>query len=404
LSDPHPLSIDLSADEWQTLTDLAIRHGVAPLVHRSTCDFPGVPEWASERLRRQHVAWGWKNGLVLAELVGIFSAAERGGIRLIALKGAALIARVYEDPALRPLGDIDLLLRREDVERLVPILAHVGFTRSESRLPLSFYLRHHFSLPFHKPGRPPIQLDLHWDIVDRFRAERPNLDRLWEGRSEVAVGGGRIATFALGDLLLHAALHFAIHVPYVDALAADPAAALALVRSPNPHARLLWVVDLVALARRVPLEELVEVTRHERLQSAVRPVLGLLNQLAPQAELAAALEQLGAVDRVGAYSSVLRRVLEIPSGRLHRVLHNVMGGTLIRPTRLLVVHRLLIPPRERISQRITLWSAFRRLAYAARQSARLLWLAADVLRFGFARRGQSANTLPGDGSPDQSKE
>ena len=44
---------------------------------------------------------------------------------------SALLGDVYEDPALRPMSDIDLLVGRDDVSRAVGALAPLGYAPAD---------------------------------------------------------------------------------------------------------------------------------------------------------------------------------------------------------------------------------------------------------------------------------
>ncbi|GAB4524424.1 MAG: hypothetical protein Fur0018_07970 [Anaerolineales bacterium] len=68
-----------------------------------------------------------RNTLLLQELGRILEAFEQAGIEVIVLKGAALAQTLYEDIGLRPMSDIDLLVRPEDVWRVWKIICSLGY-------------------------------------------------------------------------------------------------------------------------------------------------------------------------------------------------------------------------------------------------------------------------------------
>src|SRR6185436_11185739 len=61
---------------------------------------------------------------VLAELLMLYQGA---GIDVLVLKGAALAQLVYPQPVLRPMRDIDILVRASDVYRAYALLPKIGF-------------------------------------------------------------------------------------------------------------------------------------------------------------------------------------------------------------------------------------------------------------------------------------
>jgi Uncharacterised nucleotidyltransferase len=57
----------------------------------------------------------------------VSSAMAQAGVPLLVLKGAALAQLVYEDPRLRPMRDVDLLVRKTDARRALDVLMRCGF-------------------------------------------------------------------------------------------------------------------------------------------------------------------------------------------------------------------------------------------------------------------------------------
>ncbi|MER3458636.1 MAG: hypothetical protein C4309_08450, partial [Chloroflexota bacterium] len=57
----------------------------------------------------------------------MIGALEAASIPAIVLKGPALALTIYPDPALRVIGDLDLLVRREQVEQAMAALHSLGY-------------------------------------------------------------------------------------------------------------------------------------------------------------------------------------------------------------------------------------------------------------------------------------
>jgi hypothetical protein len=151
----------------------------------------------------------------LREIVGAFGAA---GIETIILNGPALAADYYQDPALRPFVDLDLLVRRRDREQAMTILLGLGYTdecpgRSLEHVPA-------VSLgPPAGSGRLPV--DLHWECVEhsegRRAAERAT-DEIWSRALPAPSWGASARTLAAEDLLIYLAASFALHHTLAGAL------------------------------------------------------------------------------------------------------------------------------------------------------------------------------------------
>ena len=89
-------------------------HGLAPWAHealgRAGLREALAPELA-DRLRDRYRETALRNRVLFASLAEIAAALTGRGVELIPLKGAALAHRVYGNPGLRPMQDLDLLVR-----------------------------------------------------------------------------------------------------------------------------------------------------------------------------------------------------------------------------------------------------------------------------------------------------
>ena len=63
----------------------------------------------------------------------------QAGVPFLVLKGAALAHLVYGDPRLRPMRDVDLLIRKADAGRALDVLTRCGFRPGGIAVPS----RHH---------------------------------------------------------------------------------------------------------------------------------------------------------------------------------------------------------------------------------------------------------------------
>jgi hypothetical protein len=120
----------LATIDWDHLTALGCRHGIAPLIYHHLRQTEGVstlPPSAIDGLRRTYYGNVARNTLLYQELHGVLSALQGMGSQVIVLKGAALAETVYPDRVLRPMSDIDLLVRPEEIARIEDTLIDLGY-------------------------------------------------------------------------------------------------------------------------------------------------------------------------------------------------------------------------------------------------------------------------------------
>jgi hypothetical protein len=204
--------IGLSEPEWAEVLELARRHGVVPFLHRRLKDryaALGVPEAIQSRLRETYRMTGIRNTRLFAQLHGILKRLREAGIEVVALKGAHLAELVYEEVALRPMGDVDLLVRPSDLRRATELLRSLGYTSGEGRQHQDPIDQNLHLEPMRKPGG--LLIELHYAIAIPERMKDSDVEGIW-GRAEAArIGGAEAFVLSPEDLLLHLCVHASLH-------------------------------------------------------------------------------------------------------------------------------------------------------------------------------------------------
>ena len=197
---------------WNRLVAAAVRQRVAPLLYSTLRDASFVPRAARQRLQRAYLINAHHNVVLLHETEAVVADLERAGVPTIVLKGAALIQSVYGHIAMRPLMDVDLLIRREHLAAALGVVAAHGFAphRPETRAGAAAAFENELLLI--KPGHVPVPLEIHWSLFDSpYYQQRLDLDFCW--RTAVPLRLGQTATRMLGPeaQLLHLCGHLVLH-------------------------------------------------------------------------------------------------------------------------------------------------------------------------------------------------
>jgi hypothetical protein len=69
----------------------------------------------------------FRNETFLNHLKDLLELFQKENIPTVLLKGAALLTTLYQDPALRPMDDLDLLIHEEDLEKAHHLFINVGY-------------------------------------------------------------------------------------------------------------------------------------------------------------------------------------------------------------------------------------------------------------------------------------
>jgi putative nucleotidyltransferase-like protein len=130
-----PTRVDVEAlRDWPYLRRAADRQGIAPLLHDWLGRHPAidVPAETSAWLKDVYWTHHFRNRAFLAELDRLRQSAASRGLEFIPLKGAVLAADFYPAPALRPMSDLDLLVRAGDLPRMADLLTTSGYVARDS--------------------------------------------------------------------------------------------------------------------------------------------------------------------------------------------------------------------------------------------------------------------------------
>lgn len=86
-----------------------------------------LPTDILETVRTGYFECAWRNNSLYSDLSKILKALHQENIPVILLKGAHLAQTVYSNIALRPMGDIDILVRKSDLLKTKKQLLGLGY-------------------------------------------------------------------------------------------------------------------------------------------------------------------------------------------------------------------------------------------------------------------------------------
>ena len=220
--------------DWSALVELSVREGIAPLLHshlRRLDLLDRLPAPARRRLTGV-VRGVWSANAVLGRHWGEATAAlRRARVDTLTLKGMALAHVVYAEPGLRPMADVDLLVRPADRAAALATLRDLGYqTPGEAADQLGE------SRSFAELVRAGTRIDLHWHAARYLRFEgivEVDHEGLWSRARPLVTADGRSLMPAPEELLLHLVLHLTLG---------------------SDFARVLWYADIDAVVRRFEAE------------------------------------------------------------------------------------------------------------------------------------------------------
>jgi hypothetical protein len=210
LAEPHPpLPPAIGELFWAGVLDLAVRHRLGEFlyVRRAATLRADWPAAARATTRRWYVENSLRNTRFHAELTRVATALREDGLAPVLLKGGALLLTVYDDPGERPFGDLDLLVRPDELEAAAAVMRRLGYRLDQAYQPESFYRAHHYHLIFRHAARPWLCFEIHWDLSLPIMDVAFNVDGLRRRAVLAKRDDLEILVPSPGDALLLLALH-----------------------------------------------------------------------------------------------------------------------------------------------------------------------------------------------------
>lgn len=251
---PERVSAVRGEAAWERLRRAASAEGLAPLLFHRLREkglLASAAPRAARRLRADYLESTAANLIRLRALARVLAALDADAIPCAVLKGAALALLVYEEPGLRPMGDVDLLVRPEDVARADGALHRLGLDPVDSPPPLPASVPEGplASLDYRGTGPETVSFHLHWNLLNSTippladPGVLPAAALLGRARDASSLFGAPARTLSPPDFLLHLCEH--------------------LLRVPHSASRLVWLGDVDRLLRRteIPWQTFVTLAR-----------------------------------------------------------------------------------------------------------------------------------------------
>jgi hypothetical protein len=241
--------------DWNRFLDQVAEHSVGSLLYdtlRNEREFP--PGWVKRKLQATYYHTAFRNTYLYGQLASIIRTFNEAAKPIVLLKGVALAQALYGNVALRPMGDVDILVKNSDWEGVELLLLNKGL---EASLAHPDFGDHSV---FRIDGSVPINLEVHSHVVGSpyYRRCMPE-EWLWEDTRALTIDGAPTLMLSAEKAVIHSCLH--------------------LLQHSNRHLR--WVYDIVEMCRDPSLDwdALVQQIVQSRVMLPVRIALEQCREL-----------------------------------------------------------------------------------------------------------------------------
>lgn len=201
---------------WADLMQMATRHKVIPLLYsnlKAICP-ETVPKAIFTELRREFQANTRRSLFLSGELVKLLNLFKEQEIPVLPFKGPVLAASAYGNLLLRQFGDLDILVRFQDIERAKALFLSEGYRMKIERIEVTpeqevAFVRspdiHQFvreaAYPFIHPQKE-LLVELHWAIMPKYFSYPIDDEGLWDNLELVTIAGNTVPNLSPENAVL----------------------------------------------------------------------------------------------------------------------------------------------------------------------------------------------------------
>ena len=206
--------------DWEDILKSSVLQGIIPLLYWNLSRIDAgknVPVKIMDDLQKMYYGNLTRNMLLYHELSNILKAFKAEGIDVIVLKGAFLAEVIYKNIGLRPMKDIDLLIREEDLPvtikemaRLKCHFANIFPTKLHEQLYVQLQPTLSEELQYINQNNNVI-IEVHWDIQPPTSPFKIEIKTFWKNAKPIKIAGIETLMLAPEDLIKHLCLHLNKH-------------------------------------------------------------------------------------------------------------------------------------------------------------------------------------------------
>jgi hypothetical protein len=197
--------------DWGQLCRVAHTEGVAPLLYHTVRLQGLLPATVEGALRQAYYRNAGRNLILLHRLEIVLRQLDAEDVPVIVLKGAALAHGVYSKAGLRPMCDLDLLVRREDLPLTRRVLSRLGYEAPGAEWRVGFINPYLHEVTLAHPGEAATALDLHWSLFGGLDYYRIPMDWFWQTALPTRVGDAPAQVLGPAAQVLHLCEHILRH-------------------------------------------------------------------------------------------------------------------------------------------------------------------------------------------------
>ena len=203
--------------DWECFLRKARENGIAAVVYSRLNeikkDCPHIPSFIFKKLKKVYYLNAIQNSLIYEELGKVLKIFSNAGLQVIVLKGAVLAEKIYGNLALRPMTDVDLLVKKEDLFCLNEQMKILGYRPSDISVEdIDFSSTYLTTLDYRSLSPNSPSFHIHWHFVNstipnESYTKNIKMEDIWRDAEKTKIADVETMVMAPHHLLIHLAEH-----------------------------------------------------------------------------------------------------------------------------------------------------------------------------------------------------
>ncbi len=203
------------AIDWNKVIEVSNRQQILPFLYYNLTKFDIqyiIPQDIFVVIKNYYYANLKRNLRIEKEMLLILESANRHGIGIIPLKGFSLTQTLYNNPGLRIMADVDILIKKDALQEIKNILIQLGYQENVGVTSKNHHNEYRHMAVFLKTLSSNLYLtiEIH-GILAYARPYEIRIPYLWERTYEKTINGQKLLFLSQEDTFLSLALHLRSH-------------------------------------------------------------------------------------------------------------------------------------------------------------------------------------------------
>ncbi|MBP7998714.1 MAG: nucleotidyltransferase family protein [Chloroflexi bacterium] len=394
--EPSPLIAPDNLD-WPRLVTVGVQnrmHTLLPRVLEETGQLDRLPAIARTALDDAAALYRLRAQWFKESLQRFLPLAAAAGLEIVIIKGLITCLNLYGDEAMRPGGDIDLLVRHRDVAAVMELLKQIEVDAFWPNLMQDAYYERHHLHQQRSTADLRVWYEIHWALDHPLTRQTINYEAMMDRATPGTLLGLPVRNQALPDFILTLIIHLVKHAVYLPSTWQHPE----LARIILGDGMLMYFVDIAeAIKQLTPdkaaWQQIVRLSQQWGIVEMTGPVLQVCQEFLATpvpdwvlAELRG--EACGRVTRFAMNKMVEYTLAQYQGERQSKWWHFLLitnGAFILRPIRVLDLTTYCFPGQDYLRRRYGSASGLTGVGHFLKAMGQYGRMALDTVYFAWER-------------------